>query len=418
MNTSWRRTLYAMWIAQTLTIIGFSMRAPFLPFYIADLGVTTFEQQAIWAGAVNAAGALVMAITAPLWGIAADRWGRKPMVLRSMFAGALTISIMALATSPWHLLGLRFVEGGFTGTVTAATALVATTVPKERMGFSLGLMQTAIFSGSAIGPLIGGFLADSIGYQPTFIVAGSMLFISGWIVLFLVAEQFKRPESTGEEAERQGTMSALLFGKAMLALVLIMLVLRMATMAIQPIVPLFVQQLSGAVGSVSTLSGLALGVMGLTSAISAVVLGRMGDRIGGRKILIVSGIVAGLLYLPLAGVQSVAQLILVHAVLGIAAGGVMPAANALVAHLTPAGRRGAVYGFIAAATSVGAFVGPLGGAMLAASVSIRASFLVAGILMVLAGLWIWRAIPVDVEADDAPLPEPTRPISEPSRPAR
>jgi DHA1 family multidrug resistance protein-like MFS transporter len=135
---NWQRTLGALWLAQTLTIIGFSLRTPFLPFFVAELGARNLETQVLWAGAINAGGAAVMAITAPLWGALADRYGRKLMVLRAMVAGSLTIGLMALATSPWQLFVLRLVEGGFTGTVTASTTLAASTVPRERLGFGLG----------------------------------------------------------------------------------------------------------------------------------------------------------------------------------------------------------------------------------------------------------------------------------------
>ena len=66
MTISWKRNLYALLVAQRLTIIGFSLRSPFLPFYIKDLGAASFESQALWAGVINGGGAEVMAITAPL----------------------------------------------------------------------------------------------------------------------------------------------------------------------------------------------------------------------------------------------------------------------------------------------------------------------------------------------------------------
>ncbi|HEX2213276.1 MAG TPA: hypothetical protein VHH12_07475, partial [Mycobacterium sp.] len=69
---SWRRNLYALFATQMLAIVAFSLRAPFLPFYIDDLGADTTEAQALWAGWINAAGAGVMAITAPIWGAIAD----------------------------------------------------------------------------------------------------------------------------------------------------------------------------------------------------------------------------------------------------------------------------------------------------------------------------------------------------------
>ncbi|TVR71595.1 MAG: MFS transporter, partial [Sphaerobacteraceae bacterium] len=88
---TWRRTLYALWLAQLLSIIGFNLRIPFLPFFLEDLGTDTFESQALWAGFITGGGAALMAITAPMWGALADRYGRRMMVLRAMFVASVTI---------------------------------------------------------------------------------------------------------------------------------------------------------------------------------------------------------------------------------------------------------------------------------------------------------------------------------------
>jgi MFS transporter, DHA1 family, multidrug resistance protein len=394
MSISWRRNLYALWLAQTLAIVGFSLRTPFLPFYIKDLGADTFASQAMWAGVINGGGAAVMAISAPIWGIVADRYGRKPMVLRAMLAGSVTIGLMSLASNPWHLLGLRFLEGAFTGSATASMTLVASTTPRERMGFSLGMMQMAIFSGASIGPLFGGLLADQIGFRATFLVASAMLATGAAIVLTQVRERFTRPARGGgvDDVENRVRLSTLLLGSAMLAMIGVMFVLRTASSAIQPIMPLYVEHVAHSASPVATLSGITLGIAGLTSAVAAVVLGRLADRIGQRKILIASALGVGLLYLPLAIAQSPAQLIVLQACFGVAAGGVLPTANAIVANLTPAQRRGAVYGFTAAATAVGGFIGPIGGAALAAAIDIRYVFVMSGLLMLAAALWVIHAI--------------------------
>ena len=405
--SSWRRTLYALWVAQTLTIIGFSLRTPFLPFYVAELGAKTFEQQALWAGAINAGGAAIMAITAPIWGTLADRYGRKLMVLRAMFAGSLTISLMALATSPWQLLALRFVEGAFTGTVAASTTLAASTVPKERLGYGLGLMQMAVFSGSAVGPLLGGVLADTLGYRVTFLLAGSMLFLGGWIVLLLVKEEFERP-ATGPSSRDAGLSTLhLLWQPALLAVIVGLLALRSASGALQPIVPLMVEQLARGSGAVNSLAGLSIGIAGLTSAVAAVVIGRAGDRFGVRGLLIATSLLAGLTYLPLAVAQSVPHLVLLQAAFGVASGGMLPTANALIAHLTPPERRGAVYGFTTTATAIGGFVGPLGGTALAAAFSIRVAFVVLGGTLLAAAIWLWQTLPAGeprAESERRPAP--------------
>ncbi|ACM06738.1 MFS transporter [Thermomicrobium roseum] len=389
---NWQRTLGALWLAQTLTIIGFSLRTPFLPFFVAELGARNLETQVLWAGAINAGGAAVMAITAPLWGALADRYGRKLMVLRAMVAGSLTIGLMALATSPWQLFVLRLVEGGFTGTVTASTTLAASTVPRERLGFGLGLMQMAVFSGSAVGPLIGGVLADQIGYRATFVLAGSLLLVSALLVAFLVEERFEPPPRRAGHGETGGETWQLLLAPALLGIVVSLFALRAASMALQPIVPLLVAQLARGSSAVNSLAGLAMGVSGMTSAVASVGLGRLSDRIGQRPLLIASGALAAATFLPLGLTTQVWQVIVLQALFGIASGGILPTANALVARLTPEGRRGTIYGFTTTASSLGAFVGPLVGTALAAALGLHAPFLVIGLALAVTVAWVARTL--------------------------
>src|SRR5918998_4605749 len=203
----WNVTLYAVWAGQALALIGFSSRVPFLPFYLGDLGVDDVSGQALWSGTINAAGAAAMALTAPIWGLLADRYGRKPMLLRGLFGGAGVVVMMGFANAPWQLLGLRVLEGILTGTVAAATALIATSAPKQRLGYALGMVQTAVFAGAAAGPLFGGYAYDRIGPRATFVLAGAMLFCGGVTVAVLARERFTRVAAhamMGEEHGRWG----------------------------------------------------------------------------------------------------------------------------------------------------------------------------------------------------------------------
>ncbi len=377
---SWRRNLWAIWAAQLLAIMGFNLRTPFLPLYFGELGVETTEQQALWTGVILAVGAAMMAITSPMWGALADRKGRKPMLLRAQFASFVTIGLAALVVNPWQMLGLRVIEGALAGTVTAATALIAVTMPKERLGYGLGLIQTAVFSGAAIGPLVGGLLADRIGYRATFGVASLMLLSAGLITLFLVQEKFT-PQPTGKDAPSQSYSWKILLGPVLLSLTFAMLAIRFASSAVQPIIPLFVDVLADTSESTSTLAGFTLGILGLTSAISSVYFGRLGDKRGHTKILMFAALGSGLIYLPMALVTQPWQLIVLQAVFGIFAGGMIPAANALIASVTDPARRGTVFGFMNTAASFGGFLGPLAGASLAAGIGFRATFVVTGAVL-------------------------------------
>lgn len=399
---NWRRNLDAIFAAQLLAIVAFSLRAPFLPFFLGDLGLETTNEQALWSGLINAGGAGVMAITAPFWGAFADRHGRKPMLLRAQLAAFVTIGLMGLATAPWHLLVLRLIEGSLTGTVTAATALVAVTTPRARLGFGLGLIQTAVFSGSALGPLVGGILADEIGFRPTFRIASAMMLSAALVSIFFVHEHFVPQPKRASDAPRESTWG-LLLAPVLLGLTFSMLAIRFASSAVQPIMPLFVEQLSDAAeGSSASLAGVTLGVLGITSAISSVVFGRMGDRRGHRPILLGCALGSGLVYLPMALTQHPWQLILLQATFGVFAGGMIPAANAMIANVTAPERRGMVYGLMAAAGSMGGFLGPLAGSGLAAGVGFRATFLACG--FVLLGMVAVLLLTERRQRGDAPTP--------------
>lgn len=380
---NWRTNLYAIWAAQMLSIIAFSLRAPFLPFYLKDLGVDTVNEQALWSGLINAFGAGTMAITAPLWGIMADRVGRKPMLMRAQFAAFITIGLMGFATAPWQLLGLRMIEGVFTGTVTAAVALVSTTTPKERLGFGLGLIQTAVFSGAALGPLVGGILADQIGFRPTFGIASGMMLSSGLVTLFFVREKFTPQSRAARASSGFRNNWKMLLAPVLLGLTFTMIAVRFAASAVQPIMPLYVEQLAGHLSSSSSsLAGVTLGILGFTSAISAIYFGRLGDKKGHRIILIGCLLGSGLIYLPMALAQHPWQLIALQAAFGVFAGGTIPAANALIANNTPPERRGMIFGLMASAASIGGFAGPLAGAGLAANFGFQATFVFCGVVMI------------------------------------
>jgi DHA1 family multidrug resistance protein-like MFS transporter len=388
----WRRNLWAMWIAQTLSIVGFSFTTPFTPLFLRELGIERQSDLLLWSGAMNAGSALVMAVTAPLWGAIADRYGRKPMVLRAMFGGAVVIGLMCLAPNAHILFALRVIQGALTGTVTASVALVASITPRERLGFSLGLMQTAVFSGSSFGPLLGGIAADTIGYRLSFLLTAGFLGFAGLLVLFLVSERFEPPVKASSGRSVVGGMFAPLNNRLIRAMVVTLCLLSLGTMAISPLLAIFVEQLSHSDASVASLAGAAFGVTGLTNALAAIAFGRLADRLGQRRILIGCSLAAGLLATLPAFVQNPLQLIIARGLYGIAAGGMMPTANALIADVTPPESRGAVYGLTSAASSLGSAVGPFAGATLAAVVSIRVVFLcAAGVLLFISG-WVWRTI--------------------------
>ncbi|MCK5429166.1 MAG: MFS transporter [Anaerolineales bacterium] len=404
-DNRWQRTLYIIFFAQLVTAVGFSSIFPFLPLYVESLGTVTNLSVEFLAGMVYSAQAFTMMIASPIWGALADRYGRKLMVERSMFGGSIIILLMAFVSSAEQLVFLRAIQGLITGTMAAASALVAATVPRQRLGFSMGLLQVGMGAGIALGPLIGGSIADAFGYNYTFYVTSALLLIAGVTVLLGVEEQFEPVDklSSGWHsfvAEWRHVLSA----PGIIMTYSMRFITQLGRMMIIPIAPLFIQTLLFDTTRLNTFIGLVIGAASATTTLTAVYLGRLGDRIGHRRILIVSALAAAALYLPQSLVTAGWQLLVLQALVGIALGGIVPAISALLARYTRAGEEGAVYGLDNSINAGSRAVAPLLGAAVGYWFGLRATFVATAVLFLAAGLLAAWRLP-RLGSSDEPQPE-------------
>lgn len=402
---SWRFTLGVVFIAQMLSAIGFSMIFPFLPLYIEDLGSIGGFSTELLAGLVISVQGLTMMITAPVWGVVADRFGRKKMIIRAMFGGGITLALMAFAQSAEQLILIRAVQGLVTGTVSANNALVAAATPRHRVGFAMGTLQVGLWAGVAIGPLLGGVLADLFGYSVPFLITALLLCCGGLIVCLGVQEEFSASSS---KPDFQATSMLRgwrdILGTSGVSLVLFMRFLSgLARTIITPIAPLFVVSLiaQGAEAS-NTYAGMVLAVSALTSTLGAVYLGGLGDRISHRKVLYLCAGAATALYLPQAFVADVWQLLLLQGLAGFAAGGIVAAPSALLSKYTDAGAAGVVYGIDNSVISGSRALAPLVGASVAIWLGMRGTFIATAVVFALIFVTALILLPADRRAGDTP----------------
>lgn len=386
-GSAWKRTLYIMLIAESMAMVGFSSIYPFLPLYVNELGARSSIPIEFFAGLVFSAQAFAMMISAPIWGAIADRFGRKLMVERAMFSGAVIMLLMAFVHSAEELVILRIFQGLMTGTMAAANALVASAAPRERSGYAMGLMQMGCGVGLATGPLIGGVIADRLGYSAAFYVTAGMIFVAGLMVMTGVREEFKPKESVDAGvikflAEWRRILSApgvtIIYSMRFLS--------AMGRMMIVPIMPLFILTLLTKGAGVNTFTGLIVGIASAATTVSAIALGNLGDRIGHRRIVIISILMGALFYLPQGWVSAGWQLLILQALVGVAMGGITPGLSALLTNYTRSGEEGAAFGLDNSVTSAGKTVAPLLGSAVALWFGLRSTFAVTALLFLLAGL--------------------------------
>jgi DHA1 family multidrug resistance protein-like MFS transporter len=400
----WKRTLAFTATAQMVSIIGFNFFTPFLPLFLPQLGMHGVSRVTLWAALLSGGSAIAMALSAPFWGILADRHGRKIMLVRATFSAAVLIGLSGLVQNVYELLFLRILQGAFTGTVTASQALVSSQSPRERMGFSLGIMQTAIFLGVSIGPLLGGLAADAVGYRLSFAMAGGVLFSAGLLVLFFVEEERMEVRDEAQSSARIWmNMRAGLATPGLLPVIGAIFAVQFGLTVVVPVLPQFVEFLQGPGGHAATVTGLIFTGGGIAGAISSLAAGSLADRLGYKRVIVVASVIAAIFSVPQFFVNATWQLLLLRIGMGFAMGAIMPSASALLGNLVPPEKRGTAYGLSGSATSLGFAAGPLTAAGVVSIGGIRPVFLTASVLLLAIAVWV-QVMVVDELEDGSAAP--------------
>ncbi len=384
----WKWNVGVVCIAVTIALMGMSLVIPFLPLYLSELHVPQ-DQLSLWAGWIGGINFLCSAIFAPLWGSLADRFGRKKMALRALMGLAVAVSFMGFCQNAWQLLLLRVVQGIFGGFVAEATALVGTSVPRERMGGALGLVQASVVAGNLMGPLVGGELSHHFGYRQTFLITGGALGVAMLLVLVMVRERFQRSEE-----ERPASVAAGIRELLALPVLRWLLVAALCThgslMLINPQITLFVRELVGDGEHLKRMAGLVTSAPALTSFLMAPVWGRAGDRRGHAGVLGVALLATGLLIPWASAVQSVWHLFAIRLVMGGFTSAANPSTHSIAAHSVPDHRTAGAFSLLSSAQMLGACLGPFASGPLATAFGVRSLFPVTGVLLLIASFAAFR----------------------------
>lgn len=385
---NWQRTLLFSWIAQFFSIMGFSFAIPFAPFYLQELGVTGDIAIRYWAGAFASAAGLSMAFVTPFWGYLADRMGKKLMTLRASLAGTVLLFGMGMVQTPQMLLLLRFIQGIFTGTVTAYLTLVVSKTPKERMGLAIGLMNSAVFLGNSISPLIGGVFADQFGYRASFFISSGLLFASFLMSLLCVREDFT-PDPNASFSFFSD-IRGLLLSSGVLPIIGMIYLYGISRTLQRPVIPLLVQDVVANQSTLATQAGLVSSAAGLAAVLAGILMGTLADRGSSNKLGILCALMGGGIMLFMTIATAVWQLALINFLAAIFIGGIDPILKVILTRVVPIEKRGSAFGLIGSARAFGWFSGSFSGGVLAAILGLRPLFgIITGLFVLMAGTFVW-----------------------------
>lgn len=386
----WKRNLFVCWFGMFVNSIGMSQIAPVMPLYIKYLGITNVSQVDQLSGLAFGITYIVSAIFSPIWGQAADKIGRKPMLLRASLGMAVVIFCMGFSPNVTILIGLRLLQGTITGYSTACTTLIATQVDKEHAGYALGALSTANIAGSLLGPMIGGLIEDIVGLRPVFFITGALVFAAFIITLIFVKESFVREDKKAMSLKQ--VWDSVPEKSLTIVLCLTVFIITLGLYSIEPIVTVYVSQLAKNMDHVALIAGVIFSASGLANIIAAPQLGKLSDKVGAHKVIVVALVAAGIFYIPQAFVTNPWQLLGLRFLLGLTMGGLNPSVNTLVKKITPGALTGRVFGVTISAMYLGVFFGSTLGGQIAAAFGIRNVFFVTSALLLLNAVWAYSHI--------------------------
>ncbi|WP_368544534.1 multidrug efflux MFS transporter [Enterobacter soli] len=380
---SWKVNLISVWFGCFFTGLAISQILPFLPLYVAQLGVSSHEALSMWSGLTFSVTFLVSAIVSPMWGSLADRKGRKLMLLRASLGMAVAILLQAFATNVWQLFLLRALMGLTSGYIPNAMALVASQVPRERSGWALSTLSTAQISGVIGGPLMGGFLADHVGLRAVFFITASLLVVSFLVTLFLIKEGGRPVVSKSERLSGKAVFATLPYPGLMISLFVTTMVIQLCNGSVGPILALFIKSMEPDSNNIAFLSGMIAAVPGVSALISAPRLGKLGDRIGTARILMATLIIAVVLFFAMSFVTSPLQLGVLRFLLGFADGAMLPAVQTLLVKYSSDQVTGRIFGYNQSFMYLGNVAGPLIGASVSAMAGFRWVFAATAVVILI-----------------------------------
>lgn len=381
----WQRNNYASMLAVFLLCITFSFTIPFLPLFIKELDPSlTGQEAALWAGIATALGGVGSFVSGPIWGMLGDRYGRKPMLIRACFGGAIGLTLFGFATNIWQVVAIRTFIGIMAGAPAAAMALIAAGTPAKRLPKALGQFQGATLGGIAIGPVVAAVFIAAWGYQTTFIVAGILMFSGALVTVFMIKEP-KQALAAKPGAGTQGLRTVLKSPLAWSALMLV-LVLSFAAPMVQPVLPPYVISILPADANGTVIIGWLFFGMSAASAIAAVYAGKLISKAGHQRMLLISAIGVAVMLVPMAFVNTVWALSIFAILMMLFQGLLTTSAVSLLPTVVTAAALSSMFGLYQSVQALSGQLGPALGGVVAVNLSYQAVFVIAALALTVLGI--------------------------------
>ena len=357
---NWKRIVYTMAAIQIGTGISIIGVIAFIPLFLtSELGVTDAGEAAFWAGLISGVTPFFVAIAAPFWSMQADRRGPRFALSMILLILGVVIALMYFTRSPVELLILRMIQGMSGGFVAVGMSLVMNVTPKKQLTWAMGVFQASMVMGVMFGPLVGGMIADTLGYRMPFVIFCALSFLCLVAVRLMVPKQIGLEKARGREPFMK-QLSYFMKNPVVRLMVMLQFLCNCGMTGIGPILPLYIKEMMGGDAmAVATIVGIIIFVAGATSVTSSLNVSRLARRISMPKILIFASLVTGVNFILQYLMPEVWTLGFMRGLTGFSLGMIMPLANTILASAVPAEKRTMVVGFSTSFALMGNVAGPM-----------------------------------------------------------
>lgn len=386
---NWKGLVYLTCMIQIgagISIIGIMA---FLPLFLTELGVDDPGEAAFWAGLMTGVTPLMVALSGPFWAMQVAKRGVRTVMIIVLASVALSSFLTGMATAPWQVLLFRTIQGLTGGFVPTGLAVITLVTPEEKTPWAMGYFQAAMVSGIMFGPLLGGLLADHLGYRMPF-------FVFGTLALFCLAGVWKYMPALKNKAANKGKESS--FSQVMYFMAIprvrimtfMQFLCNFGITGIGPILPLYIKnEIGGDMTMVATVVGIIIFLAGGVSAMSSLSVGRVTGRFRMDKVLLTSTLFVGFTFVMQYMMSSVYGLGLWRALTGLGMGMIAPCTNTIIAKSVPVEKRSIVFGTVSSLFLMGNVAGPVCSGALASWMGYSAVFWSTALAFWIAAIFIY-----------------------------
>lgn len=286
--TDWRRILVVYWLTSLVEGIGVSQVFALLPSHLAEIGVPD-QERLPFVGLFSSLLFVLGLPLVPLWGVWADKYSRKAVIVRSAIVEAVVFAGLALSGEPWQVALSVLLIGFQLGNTGVMLAGIRDVTPMPRLGRTIALFGASGPVGFAVGPVIAALLIDGLGVPISGVFWSSAALSIGTAVLVTFGSREIRPAVVPEGRILRlafGAIRAVLGDAAVRRIFVVFATAFLANNMARPYVPLLVEGLEGRGPGLASAIGLVAGTAALVGALLSPVAGAIGDRVGFRPVLV------------------------------------------------------------------------------------------------------------------------------------